>query len=188
MELLSINGLYTYRPDLFDGFNLPDGLNKDDLIFNLLMQCSELTVTYPDADFMKEAITRWSKNRLNVWERIYIVMYEEYDPFINIKRDEERTITQTRDLANTNYNNAKDRVNAWDDNSEDGALRDSSSVNGGGTDTGTVTTHEKFHVEGDSAITDAQDVARKEYELRVKYNLIDYIINDFKKAFCLLIY
>lgn len=184
MELLSINGLYNYRPDLFDGFNLPDGLNKDDLIFNLLMQCSELTVTYPDADFMKEAITRWSKNRLNVWERIYVVMYEEYDPFINIKRDEERIITQTRDLANTSA--VKDNVNAWNDSSKDGVLRDSSKAEG--TDTGTVTTHEKFHVEGDSAITDAQDVATKEYELRVKYNLIDYIINDFKKAFCLLIY
>ena len=55
-------------------------------------------------------------------------------------------------------------------------------------DTGTVTTTEHFHVEGDSAITDAQDVAKKEFNLRDEYNLYNYIINDFKNRFCLLVY
>ena len=56
------------------------------------------------------------------------------------------------------------------------------------TDTGTITTTEHFHVEGDSAITDAQDVAEKEFNLRDEYNLYDYIIKDFKNRFCLLVY
>ena len=116
------------------------------------------------------------------WEMIDDVLFEEYDPFINIKRDEVRTITQTRDLKTTGISTNK--VNAWNDTEP--VTHDVS--DGSGTDTGTVTTTENFHVEGDSAITDAQDVARKEIELRVRYNLYQIITQDFKKRFCLMVY
>lgn len=179
-QFLSILGLYNYDNSLFDNISLPSVIDKDTLVNNLLMECAEFELLYTDLDMMKFAIAQWSAKRLQAWERIAIVLYEVYDPFINIKRDEERTITQTRDLAN----NVKTNVNAYDDNSATGVLRDSAL----GTDTGTVTTHEKYHLEGDSAITDAQDVARKEIEVRTDFNLYDYIIKDFKDRFCLLVY
>ena len=116
------------------------------------------------------------------------VLYEDYNAFINIKRDEERTITQTRDLANTNNSKAKDNINAWDDHTEEGVLRDTSIIDSMGTDTGVVTTHEVYHIEGDSAITDAQDVLRKEIEVRDTYNLYSYIVKEFIERFCLLVY
>lgn len=179
-QFLSILGLYNYDNSLFDNISLPSVIDKDTLVNNLLMECAEFELLYTDLDMMKFAIKQWSAKRLHAWERIALVLYEDYDPFINIKRDEERTITQTRDLAN----NVKTNVNAYDDNSDTGILRDSAL----GTDTGTVTTHEKYHLEGDSAITDAQDVARKEIEVRTDFNLYDYIIKDFKDRFCLLVY
>lgn len=116
------------------------------------------------------------------WDMEADVLFEEYDPFINIKRDESRVITQTRDLQTTG--SSINKVNAWNDTEP--VTHDTSS--GTGSDTGTVTTEEHFHVEGDSAITDAQDVAKKEIELRVKYNLYQMITNDFKKRFCLMVY
>lgn len=177
---LSILGLYAYDSTLFDKFQLPEQIDRESFINNLILRTSELPLLYTDADFMKNMIGIWSASRLQTWERISLVLYEEYDPFINIKRDEERTTTTTRDLANT----YKTNVNAWDDQSTDGVLRDT----GAGTDTGTVTTHDVYHLEGDSAITDAQDVARKEVELRQKYNLINIIINEFRTEFCLSIY
>lgn len=177
---LSILGLYLYDKTLFDQMELPDSIDKEQFINYLILRTSELPLLYADADFMKNMIGVWSANRLQTWERISMVLYEDYDPFINIKRDEERTTTTTRDLANT----YKTNVNAWDDQSADGILRDA----GAGTDTGTVTTHDVYHLEGDSAITDAQDVARKEVDLRANYNLINIIINEFKAEFCLSIY
>lgn len=177
---LSILGLYLNDNTLFDNLQLPEEVNKESFINYLILRTSELPLLYADADFMKNMIGVWSANRIQAWERIAIVLYEEYDPFINIKRDEERTTTTTRDLANT----YKTNVNAWDDQSADGVLRDA----GAGTDTGTVTTHDLYHLEGDSAITDAQDVAKKEVELRQNYNLINIIVNEFKTEFCLSIY
>ena len=54
--------------------------------------------------------------------------------------------------------------------------------------TGTVTTTETFHVEGDSAITDAQDVLKKEMDVRIRYDLYRLILAEFKERFLLRVY
>lgn len=180
--MISLYGLYETDQTIFDGLKLPEQANKEELITNLLLEVGEMEIIYPDADIMKMAIESWSDGMIRSWDMIATVLYEKYDPFVNIKRDEVRTITQTRNLQNTGR--STNSVNAW--NSTDPATRD---INEGtGTDTGTVSTTEHFHVEGDSAITDAQDVAKKEVQLRVTYNLYQIITNDFIKRFCLMIY
>ena len=179
---ISLLGLYNWDNTIFDGLKLPVNLDKDDFINNLLMECAELTVLYTDSDFIKKAITTWSNMRLHTWDRIALVLYEDYEPFINIKRDEVRTILQERDLKGTG--NAKTTVNAW----ETETPQDSNATATDSTDTGTVKTTETFHVEGDSAITDAQDVLRKEIDARLTYDMYRIIIDEFKQRFCLLIY
>lgn len=182
MSSVSIYGIYTRDPSIFDNMMLPEVVNKQELITNICLECGELELIYPDARIMKIAIRTWSQAMIRSWDMEADVLFEEYDPFINIKRDEHRTITQTRDLETTG--SSINKVNAW--NETEPVTHDTSS--GTGTDTGTVTTEEYFHVEGDSAITDAQDVAKKEIELRVKYNLYQIITQDFKKRFCLMVY
>ena len=180
--MISLYGLYETDRTIFDGLQLPEQANREELITNLLLEVGEMEIVYPDADIMKMAIESWSDGMIRSWEMIATVLYEKYDPFVNIKRDEVRTITQSRNLTNTGR--STNSVNAW--NSTDPATRD---INEGtGTDTGTISTTEHFHVEGDSAITDAQDVAKKEVQLRVAYNLYQIITNDFIKRFCLMIY
>ena len=179
---ISILGLYHYNPDLFKDLVLPDELDASVFIDNMLMDYAELEVLYPDAEFMQDAIGRWSNMRLHAWERMQKVLYEEYDPFVNIKRDEVRTITETRDLTGTGSTTGK--VSAWNDQGfTDRAKDDSTSKQ-----TGTVTTTENFHVEGDSAITDAQDVLKKEMDVRIRYDLYRLILAEFKERFLLLVY
>lgn len=179
---ISLLGLYNWDNTIFDGLKLPEEINKDDLVNNLLMELAELTILYPDSDFLKKAITSWSNMRLHTWEKIARVLYEDYDPFINIKRDEVMTILQERDLKGTGQANTS--VNAW----ETDIPQEQNSTDTKSTDTGTVKTTEHFHVEGDSAITDAQDVMEKEIKTRVKYDLNRIIIDEFRQRFCLLIY
>ena len=179
---MSIYGLYYYRPDLFDDMLLPDDIDKDTLIANIMMECAEMTILYPNADMMKEAIGYWSKARLHTWEKMDVVLYENYDPFINIKRDETRTILYEPNLKDSGTNITS--VNAWNDST--GTTRDT--VKSDASQTGSAKTTETFHVEGDSAITDAQDVLEKEYKVRAKYDLYAFIVNDFRSRFCLMIY
>lgn len=167
---LSLLGLYRYDNTIFDELVVPAEVVKSDLIQNLLVETAELEVIYPDPEIMRQIIGSWSRARLNVWNRIALVLYKNYDPFINITRDETRTI-------NTSGDNTS-QVSAWDSDTFTNREKN----------TGGSTVIETLHVEGDSAITDAQDVARKEVELRSRYELDDYIINDFKNRFCLLVY
>ena len=211
-DTISILGLYQYDNTIFDNMVLPEEIEDDKsvLVDNLLMDLSQFEILYPDCDFMKFAIERWSKKRLQAWEKMAGVLYEEYDPFINIVRDEERTTTETRDLAGTLDNTetrnlalASDNTvtlstNAWDsgtdterqkevsgnDTTDTGTVTNARET----TDTGTITRHETYHLQGDSAITDRQDVAKKEIDLRTQYNLFEIIINDFKMEFCILVY
>lgn len=168
--LLSLLMLYHYDPDLFAQLHLPAEADKDVFINNLLAETAELEVIYPDPEIMREMIGYWSASRMHTWEKIAGVLYEDYDPFVNIKRDEVRTIKTT----GTN----ESAVAAW--NEKDYTNRDKN--------TGDSFVEEHFHVEGDSAITDAQDVARKEIDLRTKSDLYRIIINEFKNRFCLLVY
>ena len=167
---LSLLGLYRYDNTIFDELVVPAEVVKSDLIQNLLVETAELEVIYPDPEIMRQIIGSWSRARINVWNRIALVLYKNYDPFINITRDETRTI-------NTSGDNTS-QVSAWDSDTFTNREKN----------TGGSTVTETLHVEGDSAITDAQDVARKEVELRSRYELDDYIINDFKNRFCLLVY
>ena len=243
---LSLLGMYRYDNSLFDELVLPPQVVRSDLINNLLVETAELEVIYPDPEIMRQIIGSWSRARLHAWERIADVLFKDYDPFINIQRDEVRTIqttnsntqtnditrtdnlTQTQDITRTdNLSESQDitrtdnltqttEVSAFDANTftnrdkvtnggtqrnagtraNTGTVRDAGSLANTGTvrnagtvsDNGNSLVTEHFHLEGDSAITDAQDVARKEIELRSRYELDDYIINDFKNRFCLLVY
>lgn len=187
---ISLLGLYNWDDTIFDNFLIPSELNKDELVNNLLMELAELSVIYPDSEFIKKAIASWSAIRLHTWERMTMVLYENYEPFINIKRDEVRTIIQERDLQGTNNLNSDTnlKVNAWETETPQDKEMTNTDSSSSSTDTGTVTTTETFHVEGDSAITDAQDVLKKELDVRIKYDMYRLIIDEFKNRFCLLIY
>lgn len=186
MATLSLWALYQYDKTIFDDMVLPSSLNKEVFCNNLIMEAAELEILYADADFLKRAIKYWSESRIYAWNRMERVLYEEYDPFVNIKRDEMREIVQDRNLQTKNDGSNTLNTNAW--NSSSAVEREQQIVDNTTKDTGKIVTTEHFHVEGDSAITDAQDVARKEMELRIKYDLYRYILNDFKRRFCLLVY
>lgn len=186
MATMSLWAMYQWDKTLFDGLQVPSGINKSTIVNNLIMEAAELEVLYTNPAFLKQAIAYWSDSRQRAWHMMQKVMYEEYDPFINIKRDEVRTIVQDRDLKTENDGSNTLNTNAWD--STTAVQREQQVIDTTVSNTGNVTTTEHFHVEGDSAITDAQDVAVKEFKLRADYDLIRYIINDFKKRFCLLIY
>ena len=253
---LDIMGLYAYDHTIFNNFvvpttityvtNNPDGTStthtetipytKDNIIDNICMECAELEVLYPDAYYMKLAIGVWSAKRLYTWQRIADVLYRKYDPFINIQRNEWRTVkedrllydselrdltlgesrllydSELRDLKGTNDVTGKNNVNAYDDSSATGVQRgqvitdqdttdtgsintshsgtvtttDSGSVNK--SNSGNITTTDNLHIEGDSAIRDRQDIIRLETQERLANDLIDIIIEDFKKRFCLQVY
>lgn len=88
---LSILGLYQREPTLFDELELPGDMNKDVLIDSILYEAASLEAYYPDPNFMKFMIGRWSFMNQSIWQKLYDTTVLEYNPIYNYDRTEEWT-------------------------------------------------------------------------------------------------
>lgn len=92
---MSLLGLYEYDNTLFDLLQIPEALDKEILVDNILMDAASLEVLYPDPDFLKAAIGKWSARRLHVWEELQATTEYDYNPIDNYDRYETSTDTET---------------------------------------------------------------------------------------------
>lgn len=96
--VFTIVGAYNYDRSIFDGLELPDSpftsdypelfrdfpqLDRDVLVTNLLLECSQLSLLYTDTDFLKEEIAYWSKMHALDWQQTYETMLYHYNPIWN---------------------------------------------------------------------------------------------------------
>lgn len=137
--IMSLLGMYNYQHDILDDFVIPDGLNREMLIGNLLAETAELELLYSDADFMKLMVGMWSKKELPIWEKLKATTEYDYNPIWNTDA-EYTTIDKTTTVRNeivdsnsktstnteyyTDTNNSQDRtdtleVSAFNDGLED---------------------------------------------------------------------
>lgn len=164
MATLSLLGLYQYNNQLFDGLKLPESVDRETLVNNLLAETAEFEVLYPDAEFVANMIAVWSEKELPVWEKLEKTLHYDYDPISNYDRHEEST-NSGESLGKVAGYNASDLVNS----------------SGVSTDV-----KRKARMWGNIGVTTQQMI---EEERRVsKFNMTDYIIESFIRRFCLLIY
>lgn len=105
---------YNYDSTVLDLLEVPDELDRDTLIENLLMETAEREIIYTNLGFLKQAIGSWSKKNLGVWTELYKTTQYEYNPIWN--KDGTIKETVTRDLATTEDTTTNvDRVDALED-------------------------------------------------------------------------
>lgn len=171
--LLSIMGLYEYDNNLFQGLQLPEGVNREAVINEILLQCAELELLYPSIDTMKLAITTWSLANQYTWQKLYDTMVVEYNPIWNV----DATVSIDRDATGTG--NATDAVKGF--NSNTWAESDK-------TDTSSAATEDVTERRtGNIGVTTTQQMLEAERKI-AEFNMISYIAQSFKQRFCLLIY
>ena len=68
---LSLWGLYQMDDTILDELQLPEGVDDTTLKSNLLLDCAELEVLYPEPAFLKMLIGVWSLKELPTWERMH---------------------------------------------------------------------------------------------------------------------
>lgn len=90
---MSILGLYQFgqynNDDLFENMQIPEGINKDDLITNILEQGAAFEILYPDYDYLKFSIGAWSKRWYRTIDKWIKALAVEYNPLDNYNRFEE---------------------------------------------------------------------------------------------------
>lgn len=88
---LSVLGLYNYDETIFNNMKIPESVDRETLINNILMECSEFEVLYPDAPFFKFAVEAWSKKEYPVWDKLNTIWNTDID--VNNEYDYERKRT-----------------------------------------------------------------------------------------------
>ena len=97
MEMLTILGMYNYNQAVFEELHIPEEVDRETLIDNILMECAEFELVYPSWDFMRFAIGKWSLKELPTWERIVRASLADYNPIENYNRTELITDTETEE-------------------------------------------------------------------------------------------
>ena len=116
---LTIAGMFNYRSDLFEDFELPAvptwqelGIRQEqylpvtayttisfaDLIGKICLDSAGFSALYMDADIMKMAIGIWSRTQLPHWQALYNTLFLKYNPLWNKDafHDEDNVKTDSR--------------------------------------------------------------------------------------------
>lgn len=144
---LSIMGLYYDDPTILDP--MAPQLPKDDdnaplldfnvLRSNILVECAEIEIVYPEPETFKIALEAWSYTREHEWQRMYNALMEEYNPLHNYDRHEEIDRTYTPGAGYTQTSSDPEYTDTITDaESTDTATRENPGFN-----SGTLVTTEK---------------------------------------------
>lgn len=171
---MTVLGLYNYNDTIFNSMQLPDGVDPDNVVSNLLMELAELEVIYPSWITMQRAIADWSRSRVRSWERMLQALNADYDPVENYDRREEWT-----DGADSSggYKNKVAGFNVGeqtDSNSSEQQTKSSATHSG--------------RIHGNIGVTMAQQMIQSELDLRAVNDIVQIIVNEFKKRFCIMVY
>ena len=83
--------------DLFQGINLPEGIEKDLVCNTILQRGGEFEVIYSDPFFMQAQIPYWSRKHYRTFDKWIKALNIEYEPLYNFDRYEEWTDDHSRD-------------------------------------------------------------------------------------------
>ena len=105
---LTLLGLYQYglgqNVDMFEKLTFPEGIDKSLVVDNILHECGDYEVLYPDLEFMYSAVDMFAKKWQRTFEKWLAVLSEEYKPLANYDRIEEWSdsmSTSTSEFAST---------------------------------------------------------------------------------------
>lgn len=209
---LSVLGMYNTDSTLFDLIHLPEDLDHDVLVNNILMECSELEVLYPNPSFLKFAIDNWSKKELPVWQKLTDLWSSEMDLSGEYDYERKRTANLTHAKTGTETDTPSgqiidsgtvgstttDSVSAYNSNNFEN--REQSVVNGTNGNTRSFQNYQdQKSYNTINAETGTETITEKGhkkpmYELIAgasdvaQNNIYDYIVESFKTRFCILVY
>lgn len=111
MATMTILGMYQFKEGLFEHLILPDGIDKTDVINQILLDGSNFEILYSDFKFMQDAIGLWSSTWYRTFEKWQNALLLEYNPIENYDRMEDwtdssnnktsRNSVESRNLSNS---------------------------------------------------------------------------------------
>lgn len=202
VTLLAMNTFFTNAGgDLFQGLTLPEGLAKNTLTNNILLQGGEFEVLYSDPFFLQNAISIWADREADTFKRWVDALAIEYAPLENYDRHEDWTDTldsdgtsRTTGTNDTSTNGTvttdvsaydstgyqpKEKVTTAETIDNDTTENNTSTLDNEGVHTG--------RIHGNIGVKTSQSMLEEELQLGY-WNIYSRITDMFLKEFCIMIY
>lgn len=101
---LTILGMFNTDNSIFDRMMLPEGISSEQVVDEILLECAELELLYPNWDIMELAIYRWSQKSQYKWSKLLATEEFEYNPIWN----KDGTITETEEIGRNKVSRVND--------------------------------------------------------------------------------
>ena len=202
LTLIGCNAFFkNIGDDLFKGLTLPEGLAKNTLTDNILLQGGEFEVLYSDPWALQNFISIWADREQATFKRWVDALAIEYAPLENYDRHEDWTDTLDSDGTNstTGTNDTSTNgtvttdVSAYDSNGYQpkDKVTSSETIDNDTTENSTSTLdNEGVHtgrIHGNIGVTTSQQMLEAELDLGY-WNIYSRITDMFLKEFCIMIY
>lgn len=170
-----IRALLDYDPTLFDNMVVPEDMDLSEIVDHIIYKYGDTPLFSPDPSVIKYYIGRWSARRLPLWDRYKAAVEMEYNPLENYDRNEKSDNDFTPGAVYESLVSA-DNSSTYQPNTQ--------SKGSGGKDN----THYESRIHGNIGVVTSQQMLTAELDLNPRLDVIDYIADDFKQEFCLLMY
>lgn len=123
ITMLGLETALNYRNEsIFDLMNLPEGIDKETVTDNIIVEGGEFEVLYADPEFFKNAVGVWSKKHYRTFEKWINALNIDYAPLENYDRFE--------DWSDTGNENSNTKRNGTTSDASNGTVNNSRSEHG----------------------------------------------------------
>lgn len=131
---ITMIGFYNYlahdNEDLFEYLSVPEGIDKDTLVNNILLRGGEFEVLYSDPNFFKNMIGVWSNKWQRTMQRWINALSIDYNPLENYDRMEDWEDNGSKVSAESRKNDASaQRTNVSQNSVTDAKTNSDNTVN-----------------------------------------------------------
>lgn len=178
---MSLWGLYQVDPTILDGLIVPTGMDGDNVKDNLLLETESMEILYPNAPFLKMAVTVWAQERKEVWNKLYATTVLDYNPIENYDRQEESTSANSGSSSGSTTTTSS--ATAYNSND----FADTAKGVTAGQNTNASNGRYISRVHGNIGVTTTQQMIEQERN-SVQFCMTQFIIDDFISRFCIGVY
>ena len=190
---MTLMGLYNYDTTLFDFLTLPEDIDKDTLVDNILLRSGDFEVLYPNFDFLKFSIGAWARKWQPTFERWITALQIEYNPLENYDRKEDWTDTRngqtSGSTSGTTNTTSTNKVSAYD--ATDFSNKDQNEIYGSDSSSSSGESHEGAkhdgRIHGNIGVTTSQQMLTQELDIGY-WNIYEKITDLFLTEFVLPVY
>lgn len=170
---------------------------QDSVFPNIILQCGHFKTLHDTAESFKAELSAWSKMRLPVWHDMYRTTVQRYTLIHNYDKTEEwketRETNDNGDTSNsiTEKGTGERKSAAYNSNTYHAGEKQENSGNSSGNSRYSNNAKDEFtrsvKVYGNVGVTTAQQMLEEERKLAT-FNIVQFIVDDFKDYFCIKVY